>query len=95
MLIIIKAITVGIGVLLAGNLPWATLLAPLNLRFITNVPWAVVPMGGYLWIYWKYVTGALGSPSTAMWRRQSARATRCRVPFGPSRCWRVRSASQR
>jgi membrane protease YdiL (CAAX protease family) len=74
MLGLIKSIAVGIGVLLAGNLPWAALLAPLNLRFVTSVPWAVVPMAAFLWMYWKYVTGALGSPSTAMWRRESARA---------------------
>jgi len=73
MLTVIKAVAVGIGVLLAGNLPWA-LLAPLNLRFVTSLPWAVVPMGAYLWMYWKWVTGGLGSPSSAMWRRQSARA---------------------
>lgn len=71
---LIRAIATGIGVLLAGNLPWAAVLAPLNLRFATGVPWAVVPMVVYLWMYGKYVSGALGSPATSMWRKQSARA---------------------
>src|SRR6478672_1232246 len=73
---IISAVALGMGVLLAGNLPWAALLAPLNLRFGTTVPWAVVPMGAYLWIYWKYVTGDRGSRWTAVWRREYARANR-------------------
>jgi membrane protease YdiL (CAAX protease family) len=75
-MIVISAVAVGMGVLLAGNLPWAVLFAPLNLRFATSAPWAVVPMSAYLWIYWKYVTGGLGSPRTAVWRREYARANR-------------------
>jgi membrane protease YdiL (CAAX protease family) len=71
---IIGAVAAGIGVLLAGNLPWALVLAPLNLRLLTEVPWAVVPMGIYLWVYWKYIGGAIGSPETAAWRRDRLRA---------------------
>src|SRR3954454_7623233 len=69
-------VAVGVGVLLAGNLPWAALLAPLNLRFASSAPWAVVPMGAYLWTYWRYVTGGLGSRRTAAARRECARANR-------------------
>ena len=70
---IISAVAAGIGTLLAGNVPWAAVLAPLNLRFAAGIPWAVVPMLAYLWIYWKCVTGSVGSPTTAAWRRDSAR----------------------
>ena len=33
-------------------------------------------MGAYLWIYWRFVTGTFGSPLTADWRREYARANR-------------------
>jgi membrane protease YdiL (CAAX protease family) len=71
---IISSVAGGTGVLLAGNVPWAVVLAPLNVRFATSVPWAVAPMLAYLWIYWKYVTGGVGAPGTAGWRREYARA---------------------
>src|ERR687886_153453 len=80
---IISAVAAGLGMLLAGNLPWAALFAPLNLRFATSAPWAIVPMGAYLWIYWTYATGRLGSPSTAVWRREHARANRVSAPVWP------------
>ncbi len=76
MITIISAVAGGIGVLLAGNVPWAAVLAPLNLRFVPSVPWAVAPMVAYLWIYWKYVTGVVGAPATAGRRRVYARANR-------------------
>ncbi|HEY6361738.1 MAG TPA: hypothetical protein VIX63_11570 [Vicinamibacterales bacterium] len=69
---------------MAGSLPWGALLAPLNLRVLTIVPWAVVPMAAYLWMYWKYVNGAIGSPETAAWRRECLRAN----PLG-SDVWRI------
>src|SRR5215510_9577932 len=71
---VVGAVLAGIGVLLAGNLVWAAVLAPLNLRVLTVVPWAVVPMGAYLWIYWRYIGGGIGSPATAPWRRDQLRA---------------------
>ena len=71
---IVPAVALGVGVLLAGSLPWGALLAPLNLRFVTAVPWAVLPMAAYLWIYWKYIGGAIGSRDTSDWRRQHLRA---------------------
>ena len=71
---IITAVLSGVAVLLAGSLPWVALLAPLNLRVATTLPWAVLPMAAYLWIYWRYVGGAIGSPETAAWRREHLRA---------------------
>jgi hypothetical protein len=68
------AVLTGIGVLLAGNLPWGALLAPLNLRVLTTVPWAVLPMAAYLWIYWRFISGAIGFPENAAWRREQLRA---------------------
>jgi membrane protease YdiL (CAAX protease family) len=68
------AVLTGIVVLLAGNLPWAMLFAPLNLRFATVAPWAVLPMGIYLWCYWQYIGGKWGSKETAGERRANLRA---------------------
>lgn len=71
---IASAVLTGVGVLLAGNLLWAAVLAPLNLRFAAIVPWAVVPMSAYLWVYWRFIGGRMGSPDTAGWRRDQLRA---------------------
>ncbi len=64
----------GVGVLLAGNLLWAPLLAPLNLRLLPNVPWAIVPMAIYLRLYWAFISGATGPNDTKATRREYLRA---------------------
>ncbi len=71
---IFGAIVSGIGVLLACSLAWGALLAPLNLRLVPSVPWAIVPMAIYLVAYWRYVGGRLGSSETATTRRHLLRA---------------------
>jgi membrane protease YdiL (CAAX protease family) len=68
------AVLTGIVVLVSGNLPWALLLAPLNLRVARVVPWAVLPMAIYLWCYWKYIGGSWGSKATSGRRRANLRA---------------------
>lgn len=68
------AVVAGIGVLLAGNLPWIAVLAPLNLRFFPSLPWAVVPMALYLWGYWRFIGGRIGSDPSAEFRRENLRA---------------------
>lgn len=71
-----SAVFLGLGVLLAGNLPWIALLAPLNLRVFPSVPWAIVPMAAYLWLYWRYIGGRVGSRDSAEMRRANLRANR-------------------
>lgn len=71
---IASAVGLGIAVLLAGSLPWGAVLAPLNLRVWPQVPWALVPMAVYLWVYWRFIGGRLGSPATSEARRVSLRA---------------------
>ena len=71
---ILTPVLLGVGVLLAGSLPWGMLLAPANLRFGTSIPWAVVPMSLYLWVYWRYLGGNWGPRDTAVMRRESLRA---------------------
>lgn len=71
---IATAVGLGIAVLLAGSLPWGVVLAPLNLRVWPEVPWALVPMAVYLWVYWRFIGGRLGPPATSEARRVSLRA---------------------
>ena len=76
---ILSAVILGVGVLLAGTLPWGGIpgvpgLSGLNLRVGPAVPWAVVPMVLYLWIYWQVISGAIGSRDSAEWRRLNLRA---------------------
>ena len=71
---IASAVLHGVAVLFAGNLVWGLLLAPLNLKVLTIVPWAAVPMAAYLWLYWQYIGGRLGPAATAERRRESLRA---------------------
>jgi len=68
------AIASGVAVLLAGSLPWGLLLAPLNLRFLPRVPWAIVLMALYLALYWTYISGRIGSPASRQERRFNLRA---------------------
>ena len=74
MITIVSAAGLGVAVLLAGNLPWAVVFAPLNVRFGTLVPWAIAPMAIYLWLYWGFVGGRIGSGDSAASRRLSLRA---------------------
>ena len=60
--VIVRAVIVWLLVSYAGILPWSgiagyALLAGWNLRVFTKVPWAVLPMSVYLWLYWKYLNG--------------------------------------
>lgn len=71
---ILTAVLLGVGVLLAGGLPWSLLFAPANLRIGTAVPWAIVPMAIYLWAYWTYIGGGWGPRDTAAARREYLRA---------------------
>jgi len=78
---ILTAIGVGVLVLLAGNLPWAGFgpisgLGALNLRLRTSVPWAILPMAVYLWVYWRFISGTWGAPDSAARRRANLRANR-------------------
>src|SRR5262245_13834610 len=81
MLVILRAVLFGAVVLLAGSTPWGgfpglTMLAGWNIRVWVSVPWSVVPMSLYLWVYWRYLNGAGWPQSTAAARRTNLRANR-------------------
>lgn len=73
--VIVRAPIVGLVVVAAGTYPWMA-LATWNQRVLMRVPWAVVPMGIYLWMYWRYLNGMGWPRSTAAARRESLRANR-------------------
>ena len=77
------AVLAGLGVLLAGNLPWIAVLAPANLRVFPSVPWAIVPMSIYLWFYWRYIGGKLGPPGSSAMRQANLRANRLDADVWP------------
>ena len=84
------AVIVGVGVLVAGSVPWVGIpgvpgLAGLNLRLGHAVPWAILPMAVYLWTYWQFIGGAIGPRDSAEWRRVNLRAhTISSDMWGPS-----------
>jgi membrane protease YdiL (CAAX protease family) len=73
LLLIARAVIAGLIVLVAGAGPWS-ILAGWNLRVFSTVPWSIVPMAVYLWLFWKYVGGAGWPDATADARRTSLRA---------------------
>lgn len=73
------AVLAGVGVLLAGNIPWTGFgriagLGASNLAWGVRVPWAILPMSTYLWAYWRYIGGAWGSAQGGAARRANLRA---------------------
>ena len=71
--VIVRALVLGALVAVAGTVPWAYLVS-LNIRRWPAVPWAVPLTAIYLWLFWRYVTGAGWPPSTARARRELSRA---------------------
>ena len=71
--IILRAVIAGLTVATTGTLPWA-FLGAWNLRVIPSVPWAILPMALYLWLYWQYLNGAGWPRTSAEGRRRGLRA---------------------
>jgi membrane protease YdiL (CAAX protease family) len=71
--VLVRAIVSGVAVGAAGTTPWA-LLVSANMKNLPTVPWAVLIMSAYLWLFWRYVTGAGWPRSTARARRTNSRA---------------------
>ena len=71
--IVVRASIAGIGITVGGTLPWSTLVR-WNQHVFVQVPWAVLPMTLYLWLYWKYLKGEGWPHATAQARSTSLRA---------------------
>ncbi len=78
---VLAAAATALVVLLGGNLPWA-FLGTWNLRVGTAVPWAIVPMTIYLFVYWQFIGGNCGSFPSLANRRALLRANSL-----PARVW--------
>jgi len=70
---IVRAVIAGIAVTAAGTLPWVFFVR-WNQRVIVGLPWAILPMTLYLWLYWRYLSGSGWPQTTAEARRRSLRA---------------------
>ncbi|MFL6228534.1 MAG: CPBP family intramembrane glutamic endopeptidase [Pyrinomonadaceae bacterium] len=75
MSVIVKAVIIGMLVMMAGTIP-RNLIFVANLRYYPNFPWAVPLVALYLWFFWRYLSGAGPPESTAEERRVSLRANR-------------------
>jgi membrane protease YdiL (CAAX protease family) len=76
--VIIRAVVIGMLVMLAGTIPRNIVFA-MNLRIFRAVPWAVPVTAIYLWFFWRYLRGAGLPASTAEMRRAGLRANRVRA----------------
>ena len=71
--VIVRATLVGFVVSAAGLLPWV-FFVDWNQKLFVRVPWALVPTGLYLWLFWRYLQGAGWPSSTVSARRTGLRA---------------------
>jgi membrane protease YdiL (CAAX protease family) len=55
--VIVRSVITGALMATAGTVPWA-ILASLNIKYLPAIPWAVLPTALYLWMYWRFATGA-------------------------------------
>lgn len=69
----VRAVVIGVVVLLAGTLP-RNLLFAANFRFWPEFPWAGPLTALYLWLFWRYLNGAGPPVETAEERRAGLRA---------------------
>ena len=80
--VVLRAVVIGMVVTAAGTIPWAVLVGA-NVRLSPSVPWAVAAMTGWLYLYWKYWSGAWWPQSTMAVRRESIRSV-----VLPKQIWR-------
>jgi membrane protease YdiL (CAAX protease family) len=68
----VRAVFTGIIVLVCGTIPW-TILISMNMKILSSVPWAVLPMSLYLWFFWRYLSGRMLSTPNPEMRRMNLR----------------------
>ena len=73
--LVVRASSIGLLVAAAGEAPWVV-LARINVRLSPSIPWAVVVMGVWLFVYWKYLAGAGWPQTTRAARVRSFRSLR-------------------
>lgn len=70
---IFRAAIVGSVVLVAGGILRGPLIYA-NLKVWPTVPWSVILLAGYLWVFWQYLGGRWWPRSTSEARRHALRA---------------------
>jgi len=68
-----KSVLIGMGIMLVGTMP-RNILYVINLRWYSDLPWVVLPLGIFYWFFWQYLNGKGPPASTAALRRQTLRA---------------------
>jgi membrane protease YdiL (CAAX protease family) len=81
--VVVRAVLTGLTLSLVGTGPLAVLLM-LNLRLAPSLPWSVLVMSVYLWLYWRYL-GGWGWPRTS----SETRRLRRRAPPLSRVMWRA------
>jgi membrane protease YdiL (CAAX protease family) len=71
--IVVRAVLIGMLVVLAGTIPRNILFAA-NMRHHASVPWAVLLIAVYLWFFWRYLRGDGPPASTSEVRCAGLRA---------------------
>ncbi len=73
--VVVRAILAGLTVSAAGIGPWM-LFTTANARVVPAIPWAVVAMGVYLWLFWRYLNGEGWPLATAAATRSASEPRR-------------------
>jgi membrane protease YdiL (CAAX protease family) len=71
--VVMRALLAGTVVTTFGTVPWA-LLSYANQKWLPAVPWSVVVMLPYLWLWFRWFNGAGWPSATSAARRESMRA---------------------
>ena len=79
--VVLRAVLAGLFVTFLGEAPWA-FLARANVKLSPAIPWAVVAMGLWLYLYWRYFGGAGWPEETKAARRDNM----CRLAL-PGTIW--------
>lgn len=78
---VVRGIAAGLVILQIGQIPPGIFLLT-NLKLTPNVPWFPLATGGWLWVFWQYLSGKGWPQATAQTRREELRAR----PI-PGRIW--------
>jgi membrane protease YdiL (CAAX protease family) len=70
--VIVRAVSVGLLISVCGTIPWPILVAS-NLKLSPSVPWAVLVMAAYLWLFWRYLRGRGWPEATSEARQRDLR----------------------
>jgi membrane protease YdiL (CAAX protease family) len=74
--VVVRAVLVALLILIFGSIP-PGIMAQVNLKVGTTVPWSAGAAAVYLWLFWRYLGGAGWPRRTSDSRRMWLRAASC------------------